>query len=356
MANFFNSIKKAFDDKISSSNQNGRRIGDPKPSDANNDDNVKKLESSTEITTILYNEQLLCYICKNPFQKQHIDDHMLSCMEKTSVNDLDKILNVVSLTNTYDLFQLAIPIITQYLNNICNSDDPKFKKIRLKNKIFQEKIALMNGHEFLLNSIGFVKNNLNGEDFFIFDEQIQNELIVKNIKIIELFNEKPLDYFQDIKILKEINMIEKTKNDSQDDLVQITGADVKTYQQQLTKRLEYEQTFCSKNKRINVPKHHSTRIKIKLPDQISVYATFSVVQSLNELFKVLQEIFCDNNTNNYELFYVNDKSQLVEIQTNTTSTFKECKLYPRSAINLKYRTKNENSLKNIKKEYLFYIN
>ncbi|XP_069784952.1 UBX domain-containing protein 6 isoform X2 [Narcine bancroftii] len=73
--------------------------------------------------------------------------------------------------------KIACETLGRYIDNICNNpSEEKYKKIKLQNKVFQEKISELEGtHEFL-QSIGFERKKLhvsgqeNEEDFYVLNE------------------------------------------------------------------------------------------------------------------------------------------------------------------------------------------
>nr|XP_023699902.1 UBX domain-containing protein 6 isoform X1 [Paramormyrops kingsleyae] len=77
----------------------------------------------------------------------------------------------------------AVEIICRYLDNICkNPEEEKFRKIKVSNKIFQEKVSCMEGCQEFLQAAGFEFKNLplegkeGTEEFLVLVEQTSSEL------------------------------------------------------------------------------------------------------------------------------------------------------------------------------------
>lgn len=74
--------------------------------------------------------------------------------------------------NTKDKAEQCIDMLTKYLENIIMyPHEEKFRKIRLYNRIFAEKIKPVEGGIDFLLGAGFVEEEICGETFFIFDEK-----------------------------------------------------------------------------------------------------------------------------------------------------------------------------------------
>ncbi|XP_041084941.1 UBX domain-containing protein 6-like [Polyodon spathula] len=55
----------------------------------------------------------------------------------------------------------AAEVIAKYIDNICeNPTEEKYRKIRLQNKIFQERVSCLEGTQEFLQSIGFENQRL----------------------------------------------------------------------------------------------------------------------------------------------------------------------------------------------------
>jgi len=87
----------------------------------------------------------------------------------------------------------CIETLCKYLQNIvANPTEEKYKRIRLSNKVFQEKVACLEGTMEFLTAAGFEQKRLPSgeteEDFLVFgdvtEEAIENIQASKTLKII----------------------------------------------------------------------------------------------------------------------------------------------------------------------------
>lgn len=84
-------------------------------------------------------------------------------------------------------FQIAncVSTLQKYFDNIINNpDDEKYRKIKLSNRVFQEKVATLEGTTEFLEAAGFHKQKLTinecEEEYFVFSEMSEEAL--ENLK------------------------------------------------------------------------------------------------------------------------------------------------------------------------------
>lgn len=85
----------------------------------------------------------------------------------------------------------CIKLLVTYAENIIrNKDDEKFRKIRLANKTFMEKVLPIKGAVEFLESIGFVKRKIvhqnQEEDFLVFPEECLDNLALVQSTVDDL--------------------------------------------------------------------------------------------------------------------------------------------------------------------------
>ncbi|GIX70183.1 UBX domain-containing protein 6 [Caerostris extrusa] len=66
--------------------------------------------------------------------------------------------------------QIGVETLARYLTNILdNPEEEKYRKIRLNNKVFQERIIGLEGASEFLAAAGFSKQNIDGEEYLVFE-------------------------------------------------------------------------------------------------------------------------------------------------------------------------------------------
>lgn len=74
--------------------------------------------------------------------------------------------------NTKEKSSACIETLTKYLENIIqHPDDEKYRKIRQSNRIFSEKVRPCEGALDFLLGAGFIEQDIDGEQFYIYSDE-----------------------------------------------------------------------------------------------------------------------------------------------------------------------------------------
>lgn len=89
--------------------------------------------------------------------------------------------------NTKDKADACIETLKKYLENIIqNPSEEKFQKIRCSNRIFQEKVANIEGSKEFLKAAGFVEKEVDGELFLVWT---QSDNVGELVQLFEALGE-----------------------------------------------------------------------------------------------------------------------------------------------------------------------
>lgn len=73
--------------------------------------------------------------------------------------------------------QVCVNTLCKYLDNILqNPSDEKFRKIKKSNKAYQDRVACIEGTDIFLQAVGFNSQTLDGQDFWVFAETLEDKL------------------------------------------------------------------------------------------------------------------------------------------------------------------------------------
>ncbi|VDL68222.1 unnamed protein product, partial [Nippostrongylus brasiliensis] len=102
----------------------------------------------------------------------------LSCQNEDAV--IPAVFLIYSL-NKKPVREAAVETIGKYLQNIIeNPDEPKYRRIRISNKVFQERVACVKGAREFLSAVGFeekmepAKEGAAPESFLVVSERTVN--------------------------------------------------------------------------------------------------------------------------------------------------------------------------------------
>ncbi|XP_008482092.1 UBX domain-containing protein 6-like, partial [Diaphorina citri] len=103
---------------------------------------------------------------------EKIREFLYASLEDEQEAGLTACLIIRTLNLESDKVDLCIETILKYLKNILqNPGEEKYRKIRLSNRIFQERVACMEGALEFLRACGFQELELDGEAYLVFSEE-----------------------------------------------------------------------------------------------------------------------------------------------------------------------------------------
>lgn len=107
--------------------------------------------------------------------------------------------------NTKEKSSACIETLTKYLENIIqHPDEEKYRKIRQSNRIFCEKVQSCEGALDFLLAAGFIEQDIDGELFFIYSNEINPNGIEALNELLEALHHSeiiPLELDRNIQIL-----------------------------------------------------------------------------------------------------------------------------------------------------------
>ncbi|XP_065885217.1 UBX domain-containing protein 6-like [Dysidea avara] len=127
----------------------------------------------TLVTSHNLSVNLICPLCHHVLPYHEMNQHLTVCLQQEYHKEpLSGSVNMIhTLCRDLDKKGACIDIICKYLNNLIeNSTEEKYRKIRMSNKTFQEKVASVNGAILFLEAVGFAQQSLphqDGEEQFL---------------------------------------------------------------------------------------------------------------------------------------------------------------------------------------------
>ncbi|CAF0856830.1 unnamed protein product [Didymodactylos carnosus] len=213
------------------------------------------------------------------------------------------LLFLTSNKKNIEQLQNAKDIILKYYDNIINNpDEEKYRKIRLKNKVFQEKILPLKYASELLQTSGFIycklkinESDSDEDDYLYYKEKSTEPLALAKDTLI---NAEPIK----TKIDTNLRIFRPTKERSTIPTLQLlpndfynpTMRDIMTEKQRQKDYLEKEEMLRTKAMRERDQKSESsiqykyTVLRIRMPDEIILQVTFESDDNLSSLFEFLR--------------------------------------------------------------------
>ncbi|XP_035209030.1 UBX domain-containing protein 6-like [Stegodyphus dumicola] len=200
---------------------------------------------------------------------------------------LTSCLIIHTLNKNKEKVHLGIETLARYLTNILdNPEEEKYRRIRFKNKIFQERVLPLEGAFDFLVSAGFIQETVKSgeeeEEYFVFPkENLENLQMLKEA----LLSAEPIVPVLDrnLKVLKPSVVTEKVQLPN--DFFNLSAEELKREQEAKAEAVELMTQLRTKSmrKKDEIKELHVykfTLIRIRFPDGIILQGTFYVYEKL----------------------------------------------------------------------------
>lgn len=200
----------------------------------------------------------------------------------------------------------AVDIISKYVDNICkNPTEEKYRKIKLSNKVFQEKVRCVEGSREFLEALGFISTMLpvdaqeeEEEEFLVLPEQSPDALELMKERRDRLQRGEPVRATLD----RQPQALKPSPNAQRFELppefYNLSAEELKKEQQQRSDLVEKNAMLRTKAMREREEqrerrKYNYTLLRIRLPDGNLLQGTFYAWDRLTVLYGFVRESLVD---------------------------------------------------------------
>lgn len=212
--------------------------------------------------------------------------------------EMSSAVMIQSLNRDKEKVKVCVETLAKYLDNIINNPtEEKFRKIRLSNKAFKERVSELKGTEEFLQASGFELKQLPFEDheesFFVMSEEnAGNTERLTGIKEILLAAE-PILYQLDRNTRIYHPSASSTKFDIPDEFYAINPEELKKEQQRRQEAVEKlgmlrTKAMRERDEMKELRKYRFTLIRVRLPDGVLLQGTFKATEKLSALFEFIR--------------------------------------------------------------------
>ncbi|CAF4597381.1 unnamed protein product, partial [Rotaria sp. Silwood1] len=242
-------------------------------------------------------------------------------------------------------------IICKYFDNIiANPDEEKYRRIRLQNKVYLEKVAPLKYAFELLQSSGFILSD--DKESIIYQERSIEPLqlardTLMNGEPIQIQLDRNLKIFQPTKERSSVPPVEQLPQDSL--LYQTTVGDILREKQRQKDLIEKEEMLRTKAMRERDEKpdpyvqYKYTVIRIRMPNEIIIQVIFQSNDKLSSLFDYLRSHILVHNWLPFTLI-LNVDRRVYSSQDEQSITFNQCGLVPAAVLSFQW---NEQALREV---------
>ncbi|XP_051893635.1 UBX domain-containing protein 6 [Pristis pectinata] len=229
-----------------------------------------------------------------------------------------------------DKIKIACETLGRYIDNICNNpSEEKYRKIKLQNKVFQERISELEGtHEFL-QSIGFERKKLqvpgqeNEDDFYVLNEDFVTTCEELRQYKDELLNAEPVRAQLDRRVKVFRPSAQAAKFELPSDFYNLTAEEIKREQLMRSEALEKASMLRTKamrerDEQRELKKYNYTLLRVRFPDGYILQATFYAREKVLALREFVHSVL-ENDCIPFELVapggqkLKDDSAMLIEV-------------------------------------------
>ncbi|XP_018548526.1 UBX domain-containing protein 6 [Lates calcarifer] len=233
----------------------------------------------------------------------HIKEAILMRFEEDAVEA--SVMMIHTFNKDREKVKAAVDIISKYVDNICKCpSEEKYRKIKLSNKVFQEKVRSVEGSREFLQALGFtsimlpVEGQEEEEEFLVLPEQSSDALELMKERRDRLQRGEPVRAQLD----RQPQAFRPSPNAQRFELppefYNLTAEELKREQQQRSDLVEKNAMLRTKAMREKEEqrerrKYNYTLLRIRLPDGNLLQGTFYAWDRLPVLFGFVRESLVD---------------------------------------------------------------
>ncbi|XP_012692734.2 UBX domain-containing protein 6 [Clupea harengus] len=237
----------------------------------------------------------------------------------------------------------AVDIISKYIDNICkNPTEEKYRKIKVSNKIFQERVSCVEGCLEYLQALGFERTMLpidgqdDGEEFLRLAEQDVSSLEQLEEKRDQLKKGEPVRAQLDRQPQAFRPSSNATHFDLPIDFYNLTLEDLKREQQLKSEIVERNAMLRTKAMREREEqrerrKYNYTLLRVRLPDGVLLQGTFLARERVAALYQFVRQSLVDG-WQPFELVVPGGR----KLKEDEDVPLNECNLVPSAVVTLSW--------------------
>uniref|UniRef100_A0A8C1ZRQ1 UBX domain-containing protein 6 n=1 Tax=Cyprinus carpio TaxID=7962 RepID=A0A8C1ZRQ1_CYPCA len=232
-------------------------------------------------------------------KEMHIKEAILMRFSEDAIEA--SIMMIHNFNKDKEKVKAAVDIISKYIENICkNPTEEKYRKIKLSNKVFQEKVSGIEGSREYLQALGFESTTLpvDGEDrteeFLVLPAQESEALEQMKAHVERLQKGEPLR----AKLARQPQVFRPSQHATHfqlpPDFYNLTAEELKREQQQKSEVVERNAMLRTKAMREKEEqrerrKYNYALLRVRLPDGNLLQGTFLAWERVAALYQFVRD-------------------------------------------------------------------
>ncbi|XP_078411815.1 UBX domain-containing protein 6 [Cetorhinus maximus] len=245
---------------------------------------VKEDRTNFSVTGVYF----ICPLTNASISKSARDSHIKEAILMKFAEDPVRasIMMIHTFNKDKERIKIACETLGKYIDNICsNPSEEKYRKIKLQNKVFQERISELEGtHEFL-QSIGFERKTLqvagqeNEEDFYVLNEEFLTTFEELRQYKDELLSAEPVRAQLDRRIQVFRPSPQAARFELPSDFYNLTADEIKREQLMRSEAVDRMTKLRTKamrerDEQRELKKYNYTLLRVRFPDGYILQGTF----------------------------------------------------------------------------------
>lgn len=259
--------------------------------------------------------------------------------------------------NTKEKIEPCVETLIRYVENIINHpDEEKYRKIRMSNRIFTEKVEAIEGAYDFLTSIGFTEQTIDDEKFLIFSHDVQENLDQMNtlLEALKCSEPIPLELDRNLQVLLPSQV---RVTGLPPEFFRVTLEELKREQQMRAEALERSQILMTKTMREKeeqrvMNRYNFALIRVRFPDGVYLQGTFNVFEKLEDVFDMVKSCLKQDQA---EFCLVGPTGHKFSNAEDREKSLHDLKLIPNTVLNFAYEGTYKSLKEYLKEEMLVLI-
>uniref|UniRef100_A0A8D9EDK3 UBX domain-containing protein 6 n=1 Tax=Cacopsylla melanoneura TaxID=428564 RepID=A0A8D9EDK3_9HEMI len=232
-----------------------------------------------------------------------IKEFLYASLEDEQDSGLTACLIIRTINQEQDKVNQCVDTLLKYLKNILDHpDEEKYRKIRLSNRIFQERVSSVEGAREFLRAAGFQEEEIEGEQYLVYgdaSEGLDFEVLMDALSSCEPV---PLEVDRNPRVLRAAGLT--CAPSLPVSFYERAPGELKREQAEKSEKLELEMTLRTKAMRERDEErgreHRQYKyciVRVKFPDNLILQGTFSVSEPFSSVYSFVLDSIHPNLAN-----------------------------------------------------------
>ncbi|XP_037240238.1 UBX domain-containing protein 6 [Falco biarmicus] len=216
------------------------------------------------------------------------------------------IMEIHTFNKDREKVRVGVETMARYLDNIClHPEEEKYRKIKLQNKVFQERISCLEGIHRFFQAVGFETKTLpvpgqeTTEEYYVLKEEMLTKLEELKDYKEQLLSSEPVRAQLDRQLCVFKPSPEAARFELPNDFYNLTAEEIKREQRLRTEAVEKAsmlrtRAMREKEEQREMRKYNYTLVRVRFPDGYILQGTFYARESLSALYNFVREALRDD--------------------------------------------------------------